>query len=269
LSIWPADQGQVENFRLSRETKNGEDFMKWFSCALPLVSALLFAFSLTIPALAQSTISCPAGEYDMLDWMTMDSDLRNTHYMTGTNPMYTTMDSGKFYVTKGADGYPWDINLYDDNYIYLWITEYDWNNPDTYKKFTYNTNMPLVPRCAKGGFPGSTITVPNTSFETYSSCTKHTTSDLQYAVNQVWGPYDLSLGGSLPAKMPTLVISYRYNCDAAYNNCANEEAYYLSQQYGIVQWIHYELEAGAYVPVNSSLFNQLESGSVTPYFPCF
>jgi len=205
----------------------------------------------------------------MLDWMTLDSNLRGSRYMNGTNPMFTTMDSGKFYITKGTDGYPWDINLYDNNYIYLWVTEYDWNNPDSYKKFTYNTNMPLAPRCAKGGFPGSTITVPNTSFETYTNCSTHSTSNLQYAVNQVWGPYYLSLGGNLPDNMATLVISYRYNCDASYNNCGNKEAYYLSQEYGIVQWIHYVLQKGVYVPVKTSLFNQLAWGSVTPYFPCF
>ena len=42
-------------------------------------------------------------------------------------------------------------------------------------------------RCAKGGFPGSTITVPNTSYEIYTSCSNSTTHDLKQAVNQVWG----------------------------------------------------------------------------------
>ena len=46
---------------------------------------------------AETTISCPSGTYDMLDWMTMDSDLRSTYHMEGTsNPLYTVMESGKF-----------------------------------------------------------------------------------------------------------------------------------------------------------------------------
>ena len=37
-------------------------------------------------ARSESTISCPTGTYDMLDWMTMDSDLRSTYHMEGTLP---------------------------------------------------------------------------------------------------------------------------------------------------------------------------------------
>ena len=37
-----------------------------------LISAVLVS---PTPAAAESTISCPAGTYDMLDWMTLDSDL--------------------------------------------------------------------------------------------------------------------------------------------------------------------------------------------------
>ena len=44
-------------------------------------------------AKGETTISCPPGMYDMLDWMTMDSDLRSTYYLEGTsNPIYTIME---------------------------------------------------------------------------------------------------------------------------------------------------------------------------------
>ena len=243
------------------------------------VSAVLFAALFicsagfiihSSPAHAESTISCPSGQYDMLDWMTLDSDLRSTSHLTGTaNPLYTTMWPDKFYWTKGGNGYPWDIQLYDNTYIYLWITEYSWNDPTTYKKFTDNTNMPLAPRCAKGGFPGSTVTVPNTSYEIYTSCSSFTTHDLKNAVNQVWGPYNLSFGGVLPNNTPTLVVSYRYNCDSSYNNCGDKEEYYLQQRYGLVQWIHYTLVNGAYQQTQRSVFNQLTGGTVSPDFQCF
>src|SRR5215467_10857984 len=119
---------------------------------LATAASLVAALASPIRARAESTISCPPGTYDMLDWMTLDSDLRSTYHMEGTsNPIYTVMESGKFYWVKGALGYPWDIQLYDNNYIYLWITELSWTVPESYKKFT--KNLKLVPRCAVAGNP--------------------------------------------------------------------------------------------------------------------
>jgi len=110
---------------------------------------------------AESTISCPSGTYDMLDWMTLDSGIRGSYYLAGNaNPLYTNMGPGKFYWTKGANGTPWDIQLFDNNYIYLWITELNWNDPHTFKKFTNNTNEPLVPRCAKADSQVQPLTCP-------------------------------------------------------------------------------------------------------------
>lgn len=239
-----------------------------------LVAALLFlclsAFSKQNFAYAESTISCPAGQYDMLDWMTLDSDLRATSHLSGSaNPLYTTMQPGKFYWTKGGNGYPWDIQLYDNNYIYQWITEYAWNNPQSYKKFSYNTNMPFAPRCAKAGFPGSTIKVPNTSYQIHTSCTSFTAHGLKQGINQLWGPYWLSFGGVLPNNTPTLVLSYRYNCDSNYQNCGDKEEYYFQKRYGLVQWVHYSLVSGQYQQQQKSVFNQLSSGVATPQFQCF
>lgn len=236
------------------------------------VVCLLLAVSagFTAKAHAESTMSCPAGTYDMLDWMTLDSSLRSTYHMEGTsNPLYTNMLNGKFYWTKGASGGPWDIQLYDSKYIYLWITELNWLDLHTFKKFTNNKNMPLVPRCAKAGFPGSTITVPNTSYQTYSDCTHYITQTLLKGVNQVWGPYKINLGGTLPNSLPVLVSSYRYNCDNNYNNCHDKEEYYLAQKYGLVQWVHYSLVSGTYKTQQTTIFNQLVKGTTSPTFTCF
>jgi hypothetical protein len=237
---------------------------------LVLSTCVFFTFLACASAQAQSTTSCPAGTYDMLDWMTMDSGLRGSNHLAGSaNPMYTDITSNKFYWTKGVNGYPWDIQLYDSRYIYLWITEYAWSDPHTYKKFSYNTNMPLAPRCAKGGYPGSTIAVPDTTYDVYTSCKNHTTHNLKKAVNQVYGPYNLSLGGSLPNNLPALVVSYRYSCDSAYSNCSNKEEFYLSQKYGLVQWVYYVLVSGKYQQQQKSVFNTMKSGKTTPDFACF
>src|SRR5437667_12368807 len=73
-----------------------------------LIIATLLLVSLGHPtrAAAQSTITCPSGTYDMLDWMTLDSSLRSNYHLEGTsNPLYTVMP-GKFYWVKGGGGYP-------------------------------------------------------------------------------------------------------------------------------------------------------------------
>src|SRR6266699_1868838 len=83
---------------------------------VPLIIATLIVVCLGYPtrSAAQSTITCPSGTYDMLDWMTLDSSLRSTYHLEGTsNPLYTVMQPGKFYWVKGGGGYPWDIQLYD------------------------------------------------------------------------------------------------------------------------------------------------------------
>jgi hypothetical protein len=244
--------------------------MKMRRFLLLAVVAAWFGFQGHNLAGAETTISCPAGTYDMLDWMTLDSDLRASHHMTGSaNPLFTEMMSGKFYWVKGGNGYPWDIQLYDNNYIYQWITEYSWSSPTTYKKFTYNTNMPFAPRCAKGGFPGSTIKVPNTSYQIHTDCLNYTTHNLKQGINEIWGPYKMSFGGNLPGNLPSLVLSYRYSCDSNYANCSNKEEFYFTQRYGLTQWVHYVLISGKYEQQQKSVFNSLTSGTAAPKFVCF
>jgi len=56
----------------------------------------------------------------MLAWMTMDPSLAASHHLSGNaNPIYTSVQSDRFFWTKTGQGFPWDIQLYDNNYIYL------------------------------------------------------------------------------------------------------------------------------------------------------
>lgn len=210
------------------------------------------------PSTAQQTIACPPGQYDMLDWLTMDSDLRDSHYFTNSsNPLYTvvyTSGSTKFYWLKGGSGYPWDINLYDNNYIYRWVTENVWGDPKTYKKSYTDTNKPFVARCAAAGSPGWNQVIPpsgspfNTKYAIYddpagtNGCHLKSVNDLKYVVNEVWGPYSESFGGNIPNPITTLVVAYRWGCDNNGNgtySCTNKEEYHLAQRYGLVQWKHF------------------------------
>ncbi len=245
-----------------------------FPVMLLATAVIIVALGHPTRSAAESTINCPLGTYDMLDWMTLDSDLRATYHLEGTsNPLYTVIAPGKFYWIKGALGYPWDIQLYDSKYVYLWITELSWTVPQSYKKFTSNTNLPLVPRCAIAGSPGSTIKVANTNYDLHTNCSQScsVTLGLQNGINQVWGPFTYSFGGSLPSNLKTLVISYRYNCDSTYQICGDKEEYYVTQRYGLVQWIHYiRIPAnGTYAQLQKTVFNKLIVGVATPDFPCF
>ena len=48
----------------------------------------------------------------------------------------------------------------------------------------------------------------------------------------------------------------------------DKEEYYISQRYGLVQWIHYPFANGIYVQ-QKTILNKLVVGVVAPYFPCF
>jgi hypothetical protein len=217
-----------------------------------------------------------SGTYDMLAWMTMKPSMAATQHMAGTaNPVYTSVTGSRFYWTKTGNGYPWDIQLYDNNYIYLWVTELDWQNPNSFKEFNSPTkgkfNLPFAPRFAKGGFPGSTVKSSDSTYEIHSDCNTFVTKTLGHVINSVWGPYQETLGGQLPPKLTTLVINYQYSCDANYANCRDKEEFHLAQPYGLVKWQHQRLGAnGTYDPPdNVTVFNRVVNGQVAPVTTCF
>lgn len=146
----------------------------------------------------QPTISCPSGHgyWDILSVMMMDPGLAANYHMEGIKDglpsayVYTFWDSSqsKLYYTKNPQGNPWDINLYDSNYIYQWITELGvlngvnhWNDPKSCRKFnngnecsTSDLSMRWAARCAvpggeKGQFwnPPPSAQPNNTNYLTY------------------------------------------------------------------------------------------------------
>jgi hypothetical protein len=206
----------------------------------------------------------------MLDWATLDPDLSADHHMMGNaNPLYTFVEKDRFYWMKGVKGYPWDIQLVDDNNIYLWVTEDVWGQPDTFKKSLNDKNMPLTPRCASGGEPGTSVKSDDTSFEIVKKCVSKKKSNLGKMINEVWGPRPMSFGGDIPDNTDTLIITYRYDCDKNYDQCNDREQFYLTQRYGLVRWDHSKWKKGEYVQDNMTVYNRLvEGGPAAPDFPC-
>lgn len=228
------------------------------------------------PCRAEQTITCPAGKIDILDWMTLDSDLRTSKHMSG--PLYTVLWADKYYWIKTPNGDTQDINLYDSNTVYLWYTELEWHQPYNYRKHSSNYNMPMSPRCATPGFPGSTSYASDTSYTTYLSCTATQVNNVKKAAFSVWGPYTAGhpgleawrarLGGSIPDSTPVHVVQYRYNCDKYYGNCASAEEYVLTQRFGLVRWELFASVGGVLQSTLQVNFNTLLDGAISPWVPC-
>jgi hypothetical protein len=62
----------------------------------------------------------------------------------------------------------------------------------------------------------------------------------------------------------TRVLHYRYNCNADFLHCADEEQFYLANGYGEWQWKHYQNGT----LVSSTLMNNEEAGSTDATLAC-
>lgn len=225
---------------------------------------------------AETTKSCPSGQLDILDWFTLDADLRTSYHMEGGHALYTAVWPDKFYWIKTPNGDTWDIQRYDNNFVYHWITGNAWGDPRSFKAHT--VDVPLAPRCATPGYPGSTNAIPNTSFASYNNCAFTNNGNVAKAVTEVWGPYTAGnpgaeprspIGGDIPNNTTVYTVSWRWGCNNQYGNCAVKEEYVLAQRYGLVQWNAFNWVNGQYVLDASVSFNTLVPGNVAPYFPCF
>jgi hypothetical protein len=212
----------------------------------------LTACFLTIPRAfgqIQSTISCPSGQndWDVLSVMMMDPGLAAGYHMEGyTNGLpsayiYTQWDpdQNKVYYTKNPQGNPWDINLYDSNYVYQWVTELQewngvnhWNDPTSCKKFnngsqssTADYSMRWAPRCATpGGANSGMWNAPppgqpnNTNYYTYvDEVLQSNPQNLDYSYLKVarTGTMDITDNRANPPKtfsITTLPLHYFYSC---------------------------------------------------------
>jgi hypothetical protein len=200
----------------------------------------------------QSTISCPAGHeyWDVLSVMMMDPGLASSYHMEGFTEgvpsayIYTIWDESntKVYYVKNPQGNPWDINLYDSNYIYQWVTELGdwngvnhWNDPTSCKKFnnagqnsSSNLSMRWAARCAAPGGANSSFwnspppTQPNnTNYYTYvDQVLEPSAQNLDYSKLAVLntGSMTITDNRSDPPQsfsITTLPLQYTYSCSVS------------------------------------------------------
>jgi len=202
----------------------------------------------------QSTINCPPGHgyWDVLSVMMMDPGLASSYHMEGlraglpSSYVYTIWDpsQSKVYYVKNPQGNPWDINLYDSNYIYQWITELDvwngvnhWNDPTSCRKFnngsqsaTSDLSMRWAARCAAPGAANSSLWNPppvsqpnNTNYLTYVDQVQQASAQNVGYSRLVVNPTgtititDHRANPPVPLSVTTLPLEYTYTCSVSGN----------------------------------------------------
>lgn len=202
---------------------------------------------------------------------------------------YDSIDqAGKWYRVKNKQGWPWDIKLYDDHFVYDWITEQNWTSPRDYKKFVGNhpdaTGKPsdgvkMFPRfvtLAGAVSPSwvppviSQIVTPSaqTTFRIFTNCkwdnVTHNLGDIEHTL---LGPVGFDHGGNV-GYVPTLVHQYKWNGKAGVYGVMEENLYALN--FGWVRWTLYNAQAGTWQQANQSIHNQLvPTAPASIQFPCF
>jgi hypothetical protein len=220
------------------------------------------------PPIAQG-FSCPAGQTDVMQYFAMSQQNRHSQFMNGQpNPSYTEVfpdedfaASGYWFWLKSVSAHGFDVKAFDQNHIYIRSTELVWTDNTTFKRFV--NDLPIAARCVASDAPGPEIQVADTSFEYFSSCSPYKSSNLGTALNDLDAPVLMNTGGNV-GQLSTRVLHYRYNCDSVFQNCGNEEQFFLALGYGLWQWKHYQNG----MLVNSTLINSLSPGTASGTLPC-
>ncbi len=261
-----AQSSCAPNLAAARNSKRGCLIGIYRFSLLFAVPALAACFLLTPRSFGQiqSTISCSRqGDWDVLSVMMMDPGLAAGYHMEGiTNGLpsayvYTLWDESqnKVYYVKNPQGNPWDINLYDSNYIYQWVTELQvwngvnhWNDPTSCKKFNNGSqnsaadlSMRWAARCAIPGGANSAMWNPppatqpnNTNYYTYvDRDVQSPAQNLGHSLVRLdrTGTISITDNRAIPARkfsVTTLPLEYDYACSVSGNvrSCESREIFY-------------------------------------------
>ena len=205
----------------------------------------------------------------MMRYFAMSKQNRVSQFLSGQqNPIYTEVfpdqdfaATGYWFWLKSASAHGFDVKAFDQNYVYIRSTELVWDDNTTFKRFA--SDLPIAARCVASDAPGPEIQVADTSFQYFSSCSPYKSSKLGTARNDLDAPVLMDTGGSL-GQVATRVLHYHYHCDSAFQNCTDEEQYFLADGYGLWQWKHYQNGLLA----NSTLIDNIASGAASGTLPC-
>ena len=188
--------------------------------------------------LADPQSPCGPGEYDMLDWLTLDKTHRDSArvYAPGNPwgmPLYTVVEANRIWWLKSTQGDTWDVLGYDDQHIWIEATELGFNTPWACKPAIDASARRMVDRCVAIGANDRHENAVN-GFHLMSSAEVQNTSGDFPTVFQVRHSTQTS---GLGAGREALVIDYGWGaCDFATRECDHLEQYTLVQEYGLVRW---------------------------------
>lgn len=231
---------------------------------------VLFAFVSLFPtALVSQVFSCPAGQEDTMKYFAMSRDRRTDHFVKGQpNSIFTIVfpdndfaATGYWFWLKSPQAHGFDVKSFDEKYVYMRATELEWKDNTTFKRFVHD--LPVAARCVKEQEAGPEIKVADTQFQYFASCRPYKASNVKTAINDLDAPVLMDTGGDL-GKVWTRVLHYHYNCDRQFQNCRDEEQFYLGNGYGLWSWKHFK--NGEFV--KSALMNDLQKGKAHETLPC-
>lgn len=215
--------------------------------------------------------------FDMLDWMTLDADLRATSHMQSEPPgapgayvLGTIVRADSVTYLKTNEGDTWDKNLVDDVGIWAWRTETAWNQPHTFTQFRRAGQILTAPRFARGGFPGSRWINCDSAYARHDGCAVPTAyGHLGYVIHELYGPYDYEPGWG-DVRGPILKLAYFYGCSSiSPDSCSSVEITWLHQRYGPFVWRLYARRGDGRVLVGAPPATvYLAPGVIQEFFPC-
>lgn len=213
---------------------------------------------------------------------------RQTHGLGTSVDIVTPIDAsgyGQWKHIKNVRGWPWDLKLYDENYVYDWVTEgpHGWSEdanvgPRSFKKFIKNHIGPArEPADGLITFPRYVNSVnaqfemafrpAQTHYATFENCVLVCEQSLGPVRQLLHGPFMMYHGGDV-GMQPTLIHQYCWLNDG---KPTIEENHY-ALHWGWVAWKLMELnqKTGFYELLNETVAVQLRRVErVAVEFPCF
>jgi hypothetical protein len=224
----------------------------------------------------------PTGQlYDMVDWSTLDADLRATSHMAseagglpgpygGAYVVGTVVKADRITYLKTLEGDTWDVNLVDDIGIWSWRTETNWNTPRSYTQFRRVGQVLNSPRMARGGYPGMRWINCDSAYAAHRDCAAPTSyGHLGYIIHELYGPYYFDPGYGDVAGL-ILKLAYYYGCTApTTDSCSSVEVTWLSKRYGAFAWRLYEKRTDGWaLTAAPPMTVYVVPGVIKEVFPC-
>jgi hypothetical protein len=233
----------------------------------------------------------PLGAQDIFDYAMMPANMRGTSHLSATG-LYKAyrLDAGVFFWEKNTQGYPSDIEAYDDKEVYQWGTEMDssqdaaciaggwpscFSDPQAFKM--YPVPVPLWKRYHKPGEDDVVYTPGPNKYNSTTNCGADNQAQIDNlgVRGELTGPFTditwkTTYGGDIPDHTPYLLGQKWTKCTSNnILNCTTEEDYWLVYKYGQARWCPKSLSGGVYVTGTCTTQTTVSAGGApTPNFAC-